>query len=78
MRSFKEEGAGSPAERARSLVFARILSIPAGTDLAAAACELRDRMLLASKTSNGLRVHVVALLDEILDCTSAARRSRST
>jgi hypothetical protein len=55
-----------PAERARSLLFAWIVSLPDDAEITQSALRLRRTIAAASAPSNPLLPHLLGLLDEIV------------
>jgi len=74
MRASVAGGPARPQEQARALLFAWIMSLPAGSDIAGSATRLRRSLAALPAPGNPLLPDLVGLLKEIGSCAAMPRR----
>jgi hypothetical protein len=67
-----------PEERARTLLFAWLMSLRPGLDLKTSALELKHQLLSASPHDNPMLPHLCQLLDEVRHHAAGSRKGRGT
>ena len=67
-----------PEERARTLLFAWLMSLRPGLDLRTSALELKHQLLSASPHDNPMLPYLCQLLDEVRHHAAGSRKRRGT